>query len=72
MSEATKDRPRQALLAARHALDGLHNARATDLMPEAYDTALAQGVPREQLEWVVDVLDVLALIEQALDDRPAH
>ena len=55
-----------ALKIAQHALITSNNYRVTDLSVEAFDAHLANGVPRDRLEFVTDFSADLAVIDAAI------
>lgn len=57
-----------ALRVAQHTLVAAHNYRATDLSVESFDAHLANGVPRDQLEFMTDYTADLALIDAAITE----
>lgn len=55
-----------ALRVAQHDLCTSDNLRTTDLTPDQMNDALKRGVPRDELEWMIDHSHSLETIRQAL------
>lgn len=56
----------EALRVAQHTLVAAQNYRVTDLTVEVFDAHLANGVPRDRLEFMTDYTGELARIDAAI------